>query len=804
MRLQTPVRALAAALVCAFALGGCSSDGGIVQPQPNVPAASAAKAGQFNAVTNPGLNDVADYTFSRQRGTPRVERVTVNTPSGYFPEAVLRIVNGDSDGAHRVSSAIVAWNGQVVLGPNAFSQQTDSVDVPVRFGADPSTLAVRLAGKPGGAITARILGRTTEILTFAGGKVTLTVPYGAAPVGTDFTATPAGSLDGVAPPVPGTAFEFGPHGTWAKNLTVSIAYDPTKLPAGVHENGLGLFWYDGTARQWRSLADVRVDASAHRASGDIGHFTTIAVVPDTVRVCPSDPTAAPTLEQGLGTVADGGTVLLCNASHPASNVGITHSVTIEPDGTGFSPTLQGDGSGVNLYMESAGASLTLEHLHFAGAGASNVRLTGTEGNITVHGSSFDVAANNGASGVNALGVTGGTLLVQRDTFAGGGFGVNAEGGDPLHVYDNRFTGQIVAPIQLSSGANGEITGNTTGGCGQQCVALYGAGSTSITYNVFKAEPDGTTQYGVLAGGGGPVTIDHDTFDRNSGDAPQMVFTVAAVQLQDVPVAHIDSNDFYAGARGISVARPNPASTDVLDVFSNDFGQNNDAVVVEGSPDAHLSDNKFLDNHGVAIAFRGNASGVIGGSEIRGCGPEACVELQEAGTVTFTTNLVLPSVDSPTGLALDVRNTVANVVSNSMDGDLEGSATDPNTWPMHDAVIRLENADGSTVTNNDIYRGYRGVVVAGSASNITMQDNRIGQEAIALEADGGSPTLSITRNDVTDYQVNSLAGSGWTSGSATCDWWGATSGPTLVAAGIGGSVYTPYASAPIARTTNPCP
>ncbi len=803
----SPARVLAAALLCTLALSGCGTDSGIVQPRASVEAPSAAKPESLDAATGPGLQHVTDYTFTRGRGKPGVARATVSTPAGYFSDAVLRIVDGDASGAHRVSSATVAWNGRIVAGPAAFSQRTDSFDVPVSFGPHQSELAVRLAGKPGGTITVRVLGRTTETFTFAGGAVTLTVPYGAAPDGTQFTATPAGQLEGVAPPVPGAAFQFGPHGTWSKNLTVSIAYDPSNLPAGVRDPGVGLFWYDGTAQRWQPLTNVHVDLATHRVTGDIGHFTTIAVVPDTVHVCPSDTTAAPTLEQGLATVADGGTVLLCNATHPAANVGIVHSVTIEPDGAGFSPTLQGDGSGVNLYMENAGASLALEHLHLAGAGASSVRLTGTEGDITIHGSRFDVAANDGASGVNALGVTGGTLVVQADTFSGGGFGVNAEGGEPIHVWDNQFSGQIVSPIQLSSGAPGDIGGNVTADCGEQCVGLYGAGSTRISYNIFRAAPNGPTKDGVFVGGGAPVRIDHDTFDRSSGDAPDTVFGFAAVELQDVPVARVDSNYVYAAMRGVSVARPNPAASDVLEIFKNYFGQNGDGVVVEGSQVAHLTDNKFQDNHGVAIAYRGGASGTIGGSEIRGCGPEACVELQEAGTVTFTTNLVLPSVYSATDWALEVRNTVANVVDNSMDGSFKGNTpdpTNPGTYPMHKAVLRLENADGSTVTNNDLYRGYRGIVIAGTASNITMKDNRIGQEAIGLEADGGSSTLSITRNDITDYALNSLAGSGWVSGNATCDWWGSTSGPTLVAASIASNVYTPVATAPIARTSNVCP
>lgn len=809
MRPPTASHGVAAVLLVSIALAGCGSENGILQPPVQTSAKASPSADRIgnarfeqagSAVDTAGLVVVDASAFSRLRGGPRTETHTVQT-AGYLPDAILRVRNGDETGAHRVSSAAVSWDGRVVAGPSAFSQSTSTFDVPVKLGADHSTLSVRLAGAPGGRVTVRVLGHASvRVLTFAGGNVVLTVPWGAAPPGTDFTASPSGPLAGVAPPVSGAAFAFGPHGTWAKDLDVSIAYDPAALPPGVRARDLGLFWYDGATEHWQPLDSVRVDAAGHRVSGAIGHFTTIAVVPDTVRVCPGDPSATPTLDQGLATVADGGTVLLCDATHPVENQVVSHAVTIRPDGA-FTPTIQGSGNGVDLDMENTGASLTLEGLHFSGAGDADVRLVGALGDVTIHGSSF--AVTSGKSGVNALGVTGGTLLVQRDTFAGGGWGVNAEGGAPLHVYDDHFIGQTGAPIQLSSGAGGEITGNTTAGCGQQCVALYAAGATSIRYNIFKAEPDGTTQYGVLADGGGRLGIGQNTFDRNSGDSPQMVFNTAAVHLQDVALARVDSNYVYAGVRGVSVARPNPASGDTLTVFHDYFGQNVDAVVVEGSQVAHLSDNKFLDNHGVAIAFRGGGSGVIGGSEIGGCGPEACIQLQEAGTVTITTNLIQPDINSSTNRALDVRNTVVDVVNNTIDGS-GGSLdpADPSTWPMHDAIIRLDAAAGSTVTGNDLYTGYRGIAESGAAAGTTIHDNRISEVAIGVEANDASPAL--TRNDITNYTLFSLAGNGWTTGSATCDWWGSASGPSLVAAGIGSDVYTPVAAAAIAGTGNSCP
>jgi hypothetical protein len=58
------------------------------------------------------------------------------------------------------------------------------------------------------------------------------------------------------------------------------------------------------------------------------------------------------------------------------------------------------------------------------------------------------------------------------------------------------------------------------------------------------------------------------------------------------------------------------------------------------------------------------------------------------------------------------------------------------------------------------------------------------------------TTTLTKNDITDYVIPFTLTFG--SGALICNWWGSASGPVLVPAGASASIYSPWATAPIAR------
>ncbi|MBI2838489.1 MAG: VCBS repeat-containing protein, partial [Acidobacteria bacterium] len=88
-------------------------------------------------------------TYLRGAGKP-TESVEI------FPASrgdyLLKIINGDAKGDHRVSSAVVRLNGRVVVGPNELSQNVSEISVRVSLQGS-NTLGVELRSAPDSQIT---------------------------------------------------------------------------------------------------------------------------------------------------------------------------------------------------------------------------------------------------------------------------------------------------------------------------------------------------------------------------------------------------------------------------------------------------------------------------------------------------------------------------------------------------------------------------------------------------------------------------------------------------------------------------
>ena len=119
-----------------------------------------------------------------------------------------------------------------------------------------------------------------------GGTVALAIPEGAlsgseptpitvAPVTAPSEAIPGPVFDGA---IPGTVFDFGPDGTqFLTPITLSIRYDPAKLPLGVSESRLRL--YLRTGRVWQLIPGSGVDPLTKTVTGQVHHFSEYAILP---------------------------------------------------------------------------------------------------------------------------------------------------------------------------------------------------------------------------------------------------------------------------------------------------------------------------------------------------------------------------------------------------------------------------------------------------------------------------------------------------------------------------------------------
>ena len=96
-------------------------------------------------------------TYTRTTGAPNQYTTTFTAPAWIVSPYDLHIVNGDSSGNNRVSSATITLNGVQVAGPSNFNQNVATLDVNVTLQAS-DTLQVTLASKPGSYLTINVSG----------------------------------------------------------------------------------------------------------------------------------------------------------------------------------------------------------------------------------------------------------------------------------------------------------------------------------------------------------------------------------------------------------------------------------------------------------------------------------------------------------------------------------------------------------------------------------------------------------------------------------------------------------------------
>lgn len=101
-------------------------------------------------------------TYTRTTGPPNEYTTTFTAPAWIVSPYDLHIVNGDSKGNNRISSATISLNGVQVAGPSDFNQNVATIDKTVTLQAGSNTLQVTLASKPGSYITINVYGTSGD------------------------------------------------------------------------------------------------------------------------------------------------------------------------------------------------------------------------------------------------------------------------------------------------------------------------------------------------------------------------------------------------------------------------------------------------------------------------------------------------------------------------------------------------------------------------------------------------------------------------------------------------------------------
>jgi hypothetical protein len=148
------------------------------------------------------------------------------------------------------------------------------------LGAGKSVISASVGGHSGVASVEVAFGATVGTaggtLTAADGAFVLTLPAGSLAQATLLMVRPASNAPADARAVPNTAFELGPDGVnFGRLVTLSMTYDPARLPAGLAGESLQLYMQSGSG--WQVVLGSKVDAATRTATGGINRSGTYVV-----------------------------------------------------------------------------------------------------------------------------------------------------------------------------------------------------------------------------------------------------------------------------------------------------------------------------------------------------------------------------------------------------------------------------------------------------------------------------------------------------------------------------------------------
>lgn len=96
-------------------------------------------------------------TFIRKKGRPVEEKLVFESKPQLLGPFTMNLMNGDANGSHRVDSAVIKLNGDLVFGPSSFNEQVQFLSQVVSL-QSVNTLSVELRGAPGDLLTIEITG----------------------------------------------------------------------------------------------------------------------------------------------------------------------------------------------------------------------------------------------------------------------------------------------------------------------------------------------------------------------------------------------------------------------------------------------------------------------------------------------------------------------------------------------------------------------------------------------------------------------------------------------------------------------
>jgi hypothetical protein len=350
---------------------------------------------------------------------------------------------------------------------------------------------------------------------------------------------------------------------------------------------------------------------------------------------------------------------------------------------------------------------------------------------------------------------------------------------------------------------------TFAGVGTAMPTLDAAGSSSI-FRSFNSPVDiglrrlrlrGTTEHGIHVSGIRSLTVKYselhpfETHAYNpSLETYQENWMSGIGAFGDIGTVTVDSTTFVGGDIGVHAnvgcCTADGLGSGTLIVRNSHFtGQTNAGVFTGGgSPEyllrvenntfaqcGRMGCTKFFANNGGRAEYRYNR---------------------------FSVTATRP-VFNPINIGMNPGGT-ALIANNEITGTGVGGEDrwQPSTYPIDGHAIQFAGVTAE-ISGNTISNAF--VAVNMTPGALTGQNNVVTRVAHALA--GGGPTASSTalwqRNDITDFMTILRHGPIFSGVDLRCNWWGSADGPASPGPETTPSMYTPWATSPIANTSTAC-
>jgi hypothetical protein len=195
----------------------------------------------------------------------------------------------------------------------------------------------------------------------------------------------------------------------------------------------------------------------------------------------------------------------------------------------------------------------------------------------------------------------------------------------------------------------------------------------------------------------------------------------------------------------------------------------------------------------AFQHQGTGTGRIENNVATLCGPQGCINAIGGAGATVMGNIVSSEPGRGTSRGIRVSSAGALVTGNRVDGGFTGG--DPTVaanYGYSAGGIQISGGTNQTVSVNDVSGAVLGL--EGNASIAAATDNVI--TTVMTVFSGTFGTGPLTFNDVSNYVSPFTVTFG--TGQLQCNWWGVATGPQNIPGGAAVTIYTPWATAPIAR------